>query len=615
MKHLICNKTKELLRFMVYILLPLTGGGWVGVSCSDYDDYNTVPSVYGGDQTGANNTLWENITNDQQLTRFADLARKCNFSEVLNSPRFYTVWAPVNDAISDAEYNRLMASDSATVLKQFMQQHITEYNYPISAALDSTTIVSLNAKHHPFTQTSFDGLSYNAINIASNNGVMHKLNGMSEFHNNLYENIDNLEGCDSIKKYIQKYDEYYLDVNASIIGPLRDGKQTYLDSVMKKRNNVIRTIMRADLEEEDSTFCMLIPNDKAWDAAYAAINPCYNYIPKMDYMDLAKKTVVASSIKATDAKADKASEADVELQDSLTRRNIVSNLVFSAGYPQNMPLFGEGTLTATDSLYSTSGRYLTNAKSVQDHTIDINEMSNGMTRIIDSLSFTSWNTYNPVISSTRPDATMKVNKLTNHNIPLDNLVGRDSLFSKVPEMFRQWLFPRNSRFFSYVAVDSANIDGTTGKPEFNFALKGVRSATYHIYVVTVPAQVEEPEADVKPYYLRFYLSWTDAANKQQLTVLPKGAKTTQEMTTDKGTNTATVTYLGDPGRVNVFDLGEFTFPACYYGLDAYPSLLMMHTKSYTSSANRKKYDQQMRVAGVYLVPKEYNDFWTNSSND
>ena len=64
MKHLICNKTKELLRFMVYILLPLTGGGWVGVSCSDYDDYNTVPGVFGGDQTGANNTLWENISND-----------------------------------------------------------------------------------------------------------------------------------------------------------------------------------------------------------------------------------------------------------------------------------------------------------------------------------------------------------------------------------------------------------------------------------------------------------------------------------------------------------------------------------------------------------------------
>ena len=35
MKQIIINKTKELLRFMVYILLPLAGGGWVGVSCVD----------------------------------------------------------------------------------------------------------------------------------------------------------------------------------------------------------------------------------------------------------------------------------------------------------------------------------------------------------------------------------------------------------------------------------------------------------------------------------------------------------------------------------------------------------------------------------------------------
>ena len=578
-------------------------------SCTDYDDYNTVPTDA---LDGANRTLWENITSDQQLTKFAALAQKSKFSEALNSSRFYTVWAPVDNAISDAEYQRLMASDSATIVKQFMQQHITEYNYPVSAALDSTTIISLNAKHHPFTQTSFDGYSYNAVNMPATNGVMHKINGLSEFYNNLYENIDNLKGCDLVKNYIQRYDEYYLDVNASVIGPLVDGKQTYLDSVLKKRNNVIRSIMRADLEDEDSTFCMLVPNDQAWENAYQKIQPCYNYIAKMDYMDLSKKNIVASSLKATDAKADKAAETTTKvLQDSLTCRNIVNNLVFSKADWHNRPLFGEGMLTSNDSVYSTSGCYLQNAQTVIEHTTAINEMSNGITRTVDSLTFRPWQTYNPTIRTMMPDATMKVNKLTTHNIPLDSLSGRDSLFSKVPKMFRQWLFPSTSRFFSYVAVDSANIDGTTGKPEFNYALRNVRSATYHIYVVTVPAQVEEPLADVKPYYLRFYLSWTDVGNKQQLTVLPQGAKSTLEITTDSGESTGTLTCIGDPGRVNVIDLGEFTFPACYYGLDAYPSLMMMHTKSYTSSANRKKYDQQMRLAGVYLIPKEYNDYWAN----
>ena len=185
------------------------------------------------------------------------------------------------------------------------------------------------------------------------------------------------------------------------------------------------------------------------------------------------------------------------------------------------------------------------------------------------------------------------------------------MFSKVPKMFHQWLFPDNSAYFKYVAVDSADVDGTTGKPEFNFALRGVRSATYHIYVVTVPGQLGNPDAPVRPYYLRFYLSWTDASNTQQYTLLPQGSNKDLEMTTDEGEDTNKLTCIGDPDKVNVFDLGEFTFPACYYGLDAYPSLMMMHTKTYTSSANRSKFDQQMRVAGVYLVPKEYNDYWAN----
>ena len=96
---------------------------------------------------------------------------------------------------------------------------------------------------------------------------------------------------------------------------------------------------------------------------------------------------------------------------------------------------------------------------VLNHTIAVNEMSNGVARTIDQLTFRSWNTYNPRISVIAPEATMKVTKLTTHSIPLESLAGRDSLFSKVPRMFRQWLFPQTSRFFTYVAVDSANIDG------------------------------------------------------------------------------------------------------------------------------------------------------------
>ena len=124
------NKVRGLVAGVSYLLL-LSSSPLLLSGCSDYSDYNSVPSA--GDLPSASQTLWENISSDPQLTKFAALAQQSKFSEALNSPRFYTVWAPVDAAISDAEFNRLKASDSVTIVKQFMQQHMTEYNYPTPA--------------------------------------------------------------------------------------------------------------------------------------------------------------------------------------------------------------------------------------------------------------------------------------------------------------------------------------------------------------------------------------------------------------------------------------------------------------------------------------------------
>lgn len=601
-------------------------------SCTDYSDYNTAPTD--ALTQGANTTLWENISSDPQLTKFKALAEKSNFAKTLASPRFYTLWAPVDGAFSDEAYNRLMASDSATIVKQFMYQHIADYNHPVSAALDSTTVVSLNRKHHPFTQDGFDDFSYAGINVPATNGLMHKINGLSEYYNNFFEHLDFLEGCDSIKNYIQQFNDSVLDTSLSVIGPLVNGQQTYQDSVMTPTNSVISNILRADLENEDSTYCMFFPTDEAWVKAYDAISPYYKYISKLDYMDLTLKNTTASGSNATTAKAATAAtppsgKTAAQLQDSLTIHNIINNLVFSGGYERNRPMLENGTFEENDSAYSTTRSYLTGMQDMMDHTTKVSEMSNGLARIVDSLTFKPSETYNPVISVTRPLKTLAVKKLTTHNVYSPNGVPLKDydIFSKVPEMFKQWLFPANSPYFSYVAVDSTDITGSSDKPEFDFALGRlmgngvtgtVRSGIYHIYVVTVPAQIDDSEPHlVRPYYVRFYLSWTDANNKQQYTTLPKEYKAPQTFSTaDKPEKPeANTIYVGDPDKVNVLDLGEFEFPVCYYNTTAYPSLMMMHTKNYTSKPLRERYDQQMRVAGVYLVPKDYNDKWQNSDNE
>jgi hypothetical protein len=46
MKKYIINKTREMLRFVVYMLLPLAGGGWLGVSCSDFFETESNRQIF-----------------------------------------------------------------------------------------------------------------------------------------------------------------------------------------------------------------------------------------------------------------------------------------------------------------------------------------------------------------------------------------------------------------------------------------------------------------------------------------------------------------------------------------------------------------------------------------
>ena len=71
MKQIIINKTKELLRFVVYILLPLIGGGWVGVSsCTEEPDGSNLFST-------DDKTIAELLRDRSELTAFYRILEKC----------------------------------------------------------------------------------------------------------------------------------------------------------------------------------------------------------------------------------------------------------------------------------------------------------------------------------------------------------------------------------------------------------------------------------------------------------------------------------------------------------------------------------------------------------
>ncbi len=579
-------------------IIAVAGLMFATASCSDYSDYNTVPEDA---LPTANNTLWQNISENEQLQDFTAIIAKAGYANTLSSSRFYTLWAPV-DGTYDAQ--AVLSKDSAAIVREFIEHHMTDYNHPVTGEVNER-IVSLNDKHHDFTNTSFDNVAIERANIASSNGVIHFINGRSMFYPNLYEEVDNLEGCDAFKNFIQKYDEYYLDVENSVIGPMVNGQQTYLDSVFKKRNNIISRILNAQLENEDSSYTMLYPTDVAWETAYSNISPNYNYIAKLDYMNIVGNATTAANLTATTAKNPEPVEIDAELyKDSLTKNSIVRYLAYSNTDERNNPIWsGELNSQIPDTLKSTTDGYITNVRDIFNHTVgDVQKSSNGYYRIIDSLCLKSWETYEPVRTYMNPIRVLGLrtnSNATKYNVVKNLLAGRDTLFEKVPVFIKKMLLPEQSQLFTYISTDAANFANTTARPELDFALRDVQSTKYHIFVVTVPAQVSDPYQPLKPTYLRFDMSYTDAAGTQRYQRLNV-----------PGANRLTDDIIAEAGKLNVIEL-EFEFPVCYNGLSAFPTLFMSHTKTFGTSSNRNRYDQELRVAGIYLVPERAYEYMKN----
>lgn len=603
------------MKYTKYIGMMFVAGGMLAAtSCSDFSDYN---SVAGDANPSADKTLWENISGNEKLQNFAKILQKAGFDKNLSSPQFYTVWAPLDGTYdADAVYQL----DSATILKQFVKQHVAEYNHLVSGDVD-TDILTLNLKSHKFTNKNFGESELNTMNIPAANGVMHTLNGNDPFYYSLYEYIESLDSS-SFRNYITKYDRLEIDEANSVLGPIVNGKQTYQHIEYKSVNDVIDRVLRANLDNEDSVYTMLAPNDEAWAASYSRINPNYKYVVGMNYSDLANSTVTTA---AATLAANTSQKSDIQIkdadyqQDSLTSFNIVRNLVFSHGYPQNDKL-NASDATETDTLRSTSFRFVPSAKAVQEHTIgDVKRMSNGYFRDIDSLCFNSWDTFEPVLK-TRAVARAVRSNVTANSFNIRDLIKerswhaapdsvmRDSMFANMPVYFYEDMLGNDKETFSYVATTNYT---TTASPELDFMVDNVLSTKYHIYVVMVPEQMDAPNLTQKPYYLNFYMMYTDAKNALQKTLvnLADNADPSwgpRAVTEKIGTKNVT-SVVTTPGLVNVVDLGEFEFPLCYSGTDAYPTLLVAHTQTYTTASKRNAYEQAMRVARVYFIPAEYDN--------
>ena len=538
-------------------------------SCSDFSDYNDTPV---SDVQQADRTLWENISQNDQLSDFATLVKKAGFDDELSQPHYYTVWAPLNGTY---DASSLMSADSATVLYQFVKSHIAEYNHSVSGLVDER-IHALNRKSFAFEgdgQYTYAGHTLRQLNLPNSNGIMHLLDGAARFYPNLYEYLFSCEGIDSVATFFKRYETSVLDTKNSVLGPTINGKQTYIDSVMITSNSLLNRI-KAKLDKEDSTYTMLVPTNEAWLAHYDKISKCYNYI----------NTTVAQNIdEATSTSSAPTASVTVDAaytKDSLTRLHLVSDLVYNNNNYYNNWLIDD-TVEPYDTLRSTTSGYMTNPQEIMSRVIDRETMSNGTFCLVDSLAFRPWESWcfplgqSPLYSRTWTGS--------NTMVYIDNTFFDDIKY--VPKNPAQ-------KQLGYLWVTPLS---NYGKPQLDVKLRNVLSTTYNIYIVLAPGMDVGEDADgnkfLKPNMLDFTLSYCDA----------KGKLATQKLNQK---------VVNDPTRVDTLAVGTFTFPVAYAGLgdNVYPNLKITTDFGVFDKAKMAAYTRDFSIISILMRPVELEEF-------
>ncbi len=604
-------------------MMIVAGGMLAATSCSDFSDYNTAPEAY---TPSAELTLWENISGNENLSDFAAVLKRVGYDKVLSASRTYTVWAPVNGSFN---MDSLSQVSDDKVEREFVRNLIADYAHKENDVND-TTIYMLNEKLLRFSNKNSAALAFDAgkilpnasnpavFNYPSVNGLLYTIAAPAVFRFNGYEYITEAAEKFSATKmntYFQKYERIELDEAASVKGEIIDGVQHYDDSVVIVKNYMIedRQYLNAAINNEDSSYTVLIPTDEAWDNAYSKISAYYNYIPEIAWQDLTSSAVgntkggttpTKPSGRATIMKADLGkmtakiapAPADAELQetgaywnDSITKGWITKASFFSETMKRyNSKLTSGEPFADNDTLYATSRMFLTNPASLEAVTEDIVKLSNGHARIVNAFPFSPEDTYAPIIETREVARVVSQTGYSYEYVTYDKALLDPSVC----------VVDDDETALRYVRTPLP--ENAAQATELDFYLEGVLSTTYDIYAVIVPGCVEKPELTEEerlPYTLRFDINYTDANNKQIAGRFDgEGVKTTiQDMS-------RVPAFLVAQNKVDTVKLGRVTFPICYAYTDAKPNIKVMHTLSAFSKTSRAQYEQILRVANIILKP-------------
>jgi hypothetical protein len=391
-------------------------------------------------------TLKEYINEYPELSIFSEMLTISGYDNIIGASQSYTIWAPVNDALDGIDLT------NTNLIREIVQNHIARSRYTTSG-VESQMVRMLNGKYINFSRTgdeyTFGEKNITSLNIAATNGLFHIINGYVPYTNNLWEFIGRTQNLDSLRTYLFSQDKKIFDIeNSTEIGVNDQGKAIY-DSVFIYSNAVLLNI--GSMNDEDSIYTAILPDNNAWSEAYNRIEKYYNFPDD-----------AGSSLR----------------QREMSQRTLVKDMLFRNRI--NQPeLF--------DSLVSTTGNAFQNPSQLFQNTT-CTPLSNGLACVTGQM---------PYIDTASWFKKIKVEA--------ENSYGRVNSSSNI--------FLRYSYGSGFNVSDSKYIlvDPTSSSSSVEFSIPNTLSAKYNIYCVFVPSTIVDP-LNITPTKAKFELTYIRRAS-------------------------------------------------------------------------------------------------------
>ena len=541
--------------------LMLFGALTLATSCQDTEGLEVTSETPFADKT-----LLEVINADPELSDFVEVLNSCGAEcadSLFNSSRVYTLWAPTNGSFKkDSIMDRIAAGYRDHVFKTFVMSHIANHLNAATGTLDSDNkILLLNGKVVVFEGDrvggyKFDGCTVVERNIRVWNGLIHKLESPSNYKYSIWEYLKLDSRIDSVANFLYSYDVTEFNAGLSILGPIKDGVQTYLDSVSTTSNKLLSAHTGiGNLDKEDSLYTVYIPTNEVWKELMLAAKKHYNY----------------------NYSAKKPASMDSTYRDSLSnfysRMNIIKYMTFSNN-EQKYVKSPDSVMPVNRSGYP---RKLFAKSQFLQNIIDTKQLSNGVVKIVNKSPYNMFELWHDTIALQGENDGMRLpdsqgGQEYTVSVNQNNINKKDSLLKDVKLS--------GGRYFACESSNSSVI--------VTYKVPKVLSANYKVAMVVVPKHITNSSID--PAELLPTCFTIDISQNSQRLYQVKEIE-------------------NDPTRVDTLYLTDtkgqpltVSFPYCEYfeGTNSRDDFSVEF--KITSKRNPKKYDSSVRIDEIIFVP-------------